>query len=164
MIFLICKNVTKFGINWPSDSSFIFVNVDRYFGMISPWKMAGPFIWKNLNPFTQGCCLPLLVDVNPVVLKKKNLFRQCVCTISLLSPFWKGRNSSTEQTWIPFTQGRFVPSVVEIGPVVLEKKMQMWTFYRQMDGRRTTAWAFSSGKLKTNRRKLLELMSGYGNK
>ena len=40
-----------------------------------------------------------------------------------------------EQTWIPFTQGYFVPSLVEIGPVILEKKMKMWKVYRQTDGR-----------------------------
>ena len=28
-----------------------------------------------------------------------------------------------EHTWIPFTQGCFVPKLVEIGPVVLEKKI-----------------------------------------
>ena len=31
--------------------------------------------------------------------------------------------SAFEQTWIPFTQGWFVPSLVEIGSVVLEKKI-----------------------------------------
>ena len=31
--------------------------------------------------------------------------------------------SSFEQTWIPFTKGCFVPSLVEIGSVVLEKKI-----------------------------------------
>ena len=36
---------------------------------------------------------------------------------------------SFEETWIPFTQGCFVPSLVEIGPVVLEKKMKMWKVY-----------------------------------
>ena len=40
---------------------------------------------------------------------------------------WLG--PSFEQTWIPFTQGCFVPSLVEIGPVVLEKKMDMWNVY-----------------------------------
>ena len=29
----------------------------------------------------------------------------------------------------PFTQRCFVPSLVEIGPVVLEKKMKMWKVY-----------------------------------
>ena len=31
--------------------------------------------------------------------------------------------SSFEETWIPFTQGWFVPSLVEIGSVVMEKKI-----------------------------------------
>ena len=51
---------------------------------------------------------------------------------------WEFIGSSFEQTWIPFTQGCFVPSLVEIGPVVpvvLEKKMKMWKVYRQTDGR-----------------------------
>ena len=30
---------------------------------------------------------------------------------------------------LPFPQGCFVPSLVEIGPVVLEKKMKMWKVY-----------------------------------
>ena len=35
-------------------------------------------------------------------------------------PLWKGRRPSFEQTWIPFTQGHFVPSLVEICPLVQE--------------------------------------------
>ena len=77
----------------------------------------------------------------------------------IISP-WKRTGPSFEQTWIPFTQGYFVPSLVEIGPVVLEKKMKMWKVYRRTDGqtdRQTTddrwseklTWAFSSGELKT---------------
>ena len=44
-----------------------------YFVIISPWKRAGAFIWTNLNPFTQGCIMPSLVEICPVVLKKKIL-------------------------------------------------------------------------------------------
>ena len=43
-----------------------------------------------------------------------------------LSPLWKGQRPLFEQSWIPFTQGHFVPNLVEIGLVVLEKKMKMW--------------------------------------
>jgi hypothetical protein len=61
-----------------------------------------------------------------------------------------------------------VPSLVKIGPVVLEKKSKMWKVYRQTDDKRQTpddrqtdrrttdkkrseklTWAFSSGELKT---------------
>ena len=42
-------------------------------------------------------------------------------------------NKSFEQTWFPNTQECFVPSLVEIDAVVLEKKMKMWKVYRQTD-------------------------------
>ena len=69
------------------------------------------------------------------------------------------RGPSFEQTWIPFTYGCFVPSLVEIGPVVLEKKSKIGKVYRRTDrqtDRQTTderrseklTWAFSSGDLK----------------
>ena len=57
----------------------------------------------------------------------------------------------------PFTQGYFVPSLVEIGPVVLEKKVKMLKVYkwtdRQMDEQidrwsEKLTWGFSSGELK----------------
>ena len=76
-----------------------------------------------------------------------------IFTISLLSPLGEGRGSSFEQTWTPSNQGCFVPSLVEIGSVVLEKKMKMWKVYgqtdRQTDDRRSEklTWAFSSGEL-----------------
>ena len=52
-------------------------------------------------------------------------FRQGILSILLLSPLGKGRGPSFKLIWFPFTQGWFVPSLVEIGPVVLEKKMKM---------------------------------------
>ena len=45
-----------------------------------------------------------------------------VVAILLLSLLGKGRGPSFWQIWIPFTQRCFVPSLLEIGPVVLEKK------------------------------------------
>ena len=36
---------------------------------------------------------------------------------------WEFIGSSFEETWIPYTQGCFVPRLFEIGPVVLEKKI-----------------------------------------
>jgi hypothetical protein len=40
-----------------------------------------------------------------------------------LSPLWRGPGHLFEQTWIPFTQGWFVLSLIELCPVVLEKKI-----------------------------------------
>ena len=58
---------------------------------------------------------------------------QCIFTISQLSTLWKRCGPSLEQIWISFTRGYFVPSLVAIGPVVLEKKMKIWKVYRQTD-------------------------------
>ena len=55
-------------------------------------------------------------------------------------PLERGRGSSFEQTWIPFTQGCFEPSLVEIDPVVQEKNMKLWKVYANAnddDGQRT---------------------------
>ena len=76
-------------------------------------------------------------------------------TKNLLSTFWELNGSSFEQSWIPFTQECFVPNLVEIGQVVLEKKMKMWKVYdndninddENDDGQRTK-FAFGSGELK----------------
>ena len=48
-------------------------------------------------------------------------FRWCIFAILLLSPLGKGQSPSFEQTWIYSTKRYFVPSLVEIGPVVLKK-------------------------------------------
>ena len=41
----------------------------------------------------------------------------------ILFTLWQFTGSSFEQTWIPIIQGCFVPSLVEISPAVLEKKI-----------------------------------------
>ena len=42
-------------------------------------------------------------------------FCQCIFVVSWLTPHGNGLGPSFKQTWIPFTQGCFVPSLVEIG-------------------------------------------------
>ena len=57
-----------------------------------------------------------MVEISPVVLVKKlliiivNVFHYFV----IISP-WKKRGFSFEQTWIPFTQGRFLLRFIEMG-------------------------------------------------
>ena len=98
----------KFGWNWLSGSGeedFLILSMYfRYFIIISPWKRAGSFIWTNLNPYTQGCFVPSLVENGSVVLEKK-IFKSCqlIFIIFQLSPLWDGRGPSFEHTWIPFT-------------------------------------------------------------
>ena len=71
--------------------------------------------------------VPNLVDIGPVVLEKKILkFRQSFFfNIAKSSPLEMGRGPTSEQTLIFLTQRCFVTNLVEIGPVVLEKKMKM---------------------------------------
>ena len=53
---------------------FNFVNDFRYFVIISHSKRAEPFIWTNFNLNTQGCIVPSLVEIGPVVREKKLFF------------------------------------------------------------------------------------------
>ena len=81
------------------------------------------------------------------------------CYFVIISP-WKRAGPSFEQNWIPSTQGCFVPNLVQIGPVVLEKKIKLWKVYEQKDrlidgqtddGRsEKLTWAFSFLLLQNN--------------
>ena len=98
--------------------------------LLSPLgKGRGPSFEQIWIPITQGCFVPSFIEIGPVVLKKKIFkVRQSILSISLLPPLGIRHGPSFEQTWIPITQGCLVPSLVEIRPVVLEKKMKMWKF------------------------------------
>ena len=108
-----------------------------YFVIISPWKRPGPFIWINLNRLHPRMFCANLVEIGPVhVVLEKMIFVFCqyIFTLSLLSPLGKGCGTSFVQIWIPFTKKCFVSSLVEIGPVVLEKKKKMWKVYDNDNG------------------------------
>ena len=81
----------------------------------------GPSYEHTWIPITQECFVLSLVKIGPVILEN-TIFKvcQCIFPISFLSPLGKVRGPSIEQTWIPITQRCFVPSFVEIGPVVLK--------------------------------------------
>ena len=90
---------------------------------ISTGLTAWPFIWTNMISL-QGCFVPSLLEISPVVLKRK-IYKVCQCKFpfSQLSPFGKGRGPSFEHNWIPIIQGCFMPSLVEIGPLFLKRKI-----------------------------------------
>jgi hypothetical protein len=46
-----------------------------------------------------------------------------ILTFLWLSPLWRGPGPLFEQNWIPFTQRWFVPSLIDFGRLVLEKKI-----------------------------------------
>ena len=113
-------------LNWPSGSGGVDFKISlmyfRNFLIISIWKMAWPFICRNLNPHHPRMHCIMLVEIGPVVLEKKIfIFRQCIFTISL---FVRCGPSFT-QTYIPFTLGCFVLSLFEIGSLFFKKKMKM---------------------------------------
>ena len=107
----------KFGWNWTSGQekkifkSFQFISI---FSQLSPLLgRAWLFIWTNLNPLQQGIIVSSLVEIGIGVLVKKTFkSSQCIFTIFQLAPFWEGCGPSFVQTWIPFTQECFVPSLV----------------------------------------------------
>ena len=88
-----------------------FVNVLLLFCNFLPLKKAGSFIF-----------VPSFVETG-LLIQKKKIFK--ISQFRKTPNPGKGWGPSFEQTWIPYTQEYFVPSLVEIGPVVLEKKMKM---------------------------------------
>jgi hypothetical protein len=62
-----------------------------------------------------------------VVLEKK-IFKwpHPICTFLLLFPLWRGPGPYFEQFRISFTQGWFVPSLLEIGWLVLKNWSSIW--------------------------------------
>ena len=89
-------------------------------------------ICKNLNPLHSMMLFATLGGTAQVVLKNKILnFANVIIVISLLSPLGKGCGPSFEEIWIFLKLGCFVPSLVEIGPVILEKTTKMGAVYRR---------------------------------
>ena len=80
---------TKFVWNWPMQwfwrrrFFFYFVNVFLLFGNYLPLKNGGALHLEKLeNSFTQGCFVPSLVEIRPLVQETKILkFRQCIFAI-----------------------------------------------------------------------------------
>ena len=82
------------------------------------------FIWKTLNPLHQRMyCGRSGWNWSSGSWEEDFLICQCIYAISLLSHLGKGQCPSFELTWTHLTQGCLMPSLVEIGPVVLEKKI-----------------------------------------
>ena len=85
----------------------------------------------HLNKFESpspkdACFVPNLVEIDPVVREKKiSKFRQCIFAISNYLRLEKCVALYLKKNRISFTQGYFVLSLVEIGSVVLEKKVKM---------------------------------------
>ena len=117
----------KFCCNWPTGSGegdfYISSMYFHYFLIISPWKKGRALHLNKLeSPFSQN-------DLCQIWLKlaqwfwRRSFFFKYVNIFTLFRnylPLEKGW-TSFELTWIPFTYEWFVPSTVEIGPLILEK-------------------------------------------
>ena len=124
----------------------------NYFVIISPGKRAGSFIWINLNPpYPRMLCAKFGWNWLSGSGEENFSISSMYFNYFVIIFPWKRAGPLFEQTWIPFTQGCSVPCLIEIGPVVLEKKMKMGKVYRwtdrQTDRRRTTCDQKSSLEL-----------------
>ena len=128
----------KIGWNWLNGSGEenFLISYFRCFVIIYPCKRARPFFWTNLNPSTKDALWQVWLKLTQWFWRIR--FLNFVHVFSLFRnnlPLEKDRALQLKQTRIPFNQECFVPSLVEIGSVVLEKKMKMWKVYIQTDGR-----------------------------
>ena len=104
---------------------FNFLKLFSLFCDNLPLKKSRAHHLKNMKlHLIQGCFERSLVSIGSIILEE-NIFkcRQCILAISLSSLFGKGQDLSFEDTWIPFAQGCFLSSLVEIGLMLLEKKI-----------------------------------------
>ena len=114
---------------------FIFIYFYfRHLVIISLWNRAWTFDWTNLNPFTQKCLVQSSVEVCQWFLKRFLKFINLFSLFRFYPPLEKGiaLHFYSDYQWC------FVPSLVEIGPVLLWKKMKMWKVYLQTNERRRT--------------------------
>ena len=105
---------------------FNFVNIVLLFRNYLPLEMEGALHLNKLeflSPKDAFC--KVWLKLVQWFWRRRFFFRflQFIFSISWLSPPGKGQGPSFEQTWIPFTQECLVPSLVEIGIVVKEKKI-----------------------------------------
>ena len=81
------------------------------------------------------CFAPSLVKIGPAVLEKKilKIFVNVISHFRNYLPLKKGVAFHLIKLESPSPKDALLPSLVEIGPVVLEKKMKMWKVYDNND-------------------------------
>jgi hypothetical protein len=115
----------KFDCNWPAGSGeedFFNINiVNMVFPIVAPPDPRRPWC-EQFWIYIISASFPVNMTYSgSVVLKKKIL--KCPTPFLRLSPLWRGPDPLFEHFRIPFTQGWFMPSLIEIGQLVLEKKI-----------------------------------------
>ena len=143
----------KFGWNWPSGSgerfSILSMNL-CFFVIISPWK----YLKKIESPAPKDAFCNVWLKLAKGFWRRR--FFNFVNVFLLFHNYFPRKRAEPFiwTTWIPCTQGCFVPSLLEIGPVVLEKKMKNRKVLQQWRRRTTDIYlsekltqAFGSGEL-----------------
>ena len=98
-----------------------FINVIFAISILAPLGKGCGSSFNKLESSSSSDAFCNVCWIGPVVLEKKMYF----CYFNIIFPLKRVRPF----IWIyliPFTQWCFVPDLIEIGPVVLEKKSKMW--------------------------------------
>ena len=126
----------KFGWNWPRGSGekdfFLnFVNVYLPFHNYIPLEKSGALHLNKLEfPSPRiAMCQDWLKLATWFSTRRFLNFVNVLSLFCVIISTWKKVGPSFDKIWIPFTRECFVPSLVEISPVILEKKMKMWKVY-----------------------------------
>ena len=87
------------------------------------WNKVWPFIWRNVNSLLNKDAYAKFHWHWPSGSWEEDfhIWLMYFHYYIIISPWKRGGGASFEQIWIPFTQGCFVPSLIEISPMVLEK-------------------------------------------
>ena len=97
--------------------------------LLAPLGTSFKHIWIIFPQARMLTFLQSLGEIGSMVWEKKSFkCRQRFFTMSLLSTLGKGCGPLLVQTWFPF-----YTDLVEIGPVVIERKMEMWKINRRTD-------------------------------
>ena len=130
----LCHDCLKWA-RWSLKRRFLkFFNFFSLFRNYFPWKKALPFIWTNLNLLRPRIlCAKFGKNWPGGSWEEDFLILSMYFRYFVIISAWKRTWSSFVQTWIPSTYGCFVPSLIEIGPLVLEKKVKMWKVYNNHD-------------------------------
>ena len=102
-------NFNKFESPSPKDVFLLFLS------NLSLERGKALHLYKLESPSPKNALCQVLLKLAQWFWRRFLYFFNVVIAISLLSPLWKERGPSFEQTWIPFTGGSFMQSLVEIG-------------------------------------------------
>jgi hypothetical protein len=97
---------------------------------LSPlWRGLGPFMWTNLNFLHPRIICVKFNWIWPAGFGE-DFFKILMYfySFAIISP-WRRVISFIWTTWIPTTEGWFMPSLVKISQVVLEKKIFKWRLH-----------------------------------